>query len=169
MDPYKVLGLDRSASDDEVKAAYRRLAKKYHPDANPGDTVAEQKMKEINAAYDMIINHKEEINDFGSGYSQGQYGTGQQQYYGGFNPFSDYSNQTYTHDKVSVDQLFLFAEQYIAFGRYYSAIMILDQIPQLNRNAKWYYLRARANQGLGNRVATIENAEHACRLDPNNK
>ena len=57
MDPYKVLGLDRNATDDEVKIAYRKLAKQYHPDANPGDKNAEQKMKEINAAYDMIINH----------------------------------------------------------------------------------------------------------------
>ena len=55
-DPYKVLGVPTTATDDEVKAAYRRLAKKYHPDANPGDKVAEQRMKEINAAYDQIMN-----------------------------------------------------------------------------------------------------------------
>ena len=58
MDPYKVLGLSPGASDDEIKKAYRTLAKRYHPDANPGDKTAEQKMKEINAAYDMLINHK---------------------------------------------------------------------------------------------------------------
>ena len=46
-DPYEVLGLQRGASKDEVKSAYRKLAKKYHPDLNPGDKAAEQKMREI--------------------------------------------------------------------------------------------------------------------------
>ena len=55
-DPYQVLGVSPTASDDEVKAAYRRLAKKYHPDLNPGDEAAAQKMNEINAAYEQIKN-----------------------------------------------------------------------------------------------------------------
>ena len=53
-DPYEVLGVSRDASDEEVKKAYRQLAKKYHPDVNPGDKTAEEKMKEVNAAYDAI-------------------------------------------------------------------------------------------------------------------
>ncbi|MCD8199776.1 MAG: DnaJ domain-containing protein [Coriobacteriaceae bacterium] len=55
-DPYKVLGLDSSASKDEVTKAYRKLAKKYHPDLNPDDEEAAKKMSEVNAAYDSIIN-----------------------------------------------------------------------------------------------------------------
>ena len=76
-DPYKVLGVPTTATDDEVKAAYRRLAKKYHPDANPGDKVAEQRMKEINAAYDQIMNKTASgaNRDYG-GYSFGGYGSG---------------------------------------------------------------------------------------------
>ena len=50
-DPYKVLGISPDASDEEIKKAYRRLAKKYHPDLNPGDAEAARKMKEVNAAY----------------------------------------------------------------------------------------------------------------------
>ena len=55
-DPYKVLGVDRNASDEEIKKAYRTLAKKYHPDRNPGDAEAARKMQEVNAAYEQIKN-----------------------------------------------------------------------------------------------------------------
>ena len=55
-DPYKVLGVSRDASDEDIKRAYRQLAKKYHPDLNPGDKVAAQKMQEVNAAYEQIKN-----------------------------------------------------------------------------------------------------------------
>ena len=50
-DPFSVLGVPSSATEDEIKSAYRKLAKKYHPDLNPGDKAAEQKMKEVNEAY----------------------------------------------------------------------------------------------------------------------
>ncbi len=55
-DPYEVLGVSKGASEDEIKAAYRRLAKKYHPDLNPGDPTAAQRMNEVNQAYDRIKN-----------------------------------------------------------------------------------------------------------------
>ena len=55
-DPYSVLGVSRSATDEEVKTAYRQLAKKYHPDLHPEDPSCAQKMNEINAAYDAIRN-----------------------------------------------------------------------------------------------------------------
>lgn len=54
--PYKVLGLNDGASKEEVTKAYRKLAKKYHPDLNPGDEEAAKKMAEVNAAYDAITN-----------------------------------------------------------------------------------------------------------------
>jgi molecular chaperone DnaJ len=53
-DLYEVLGVKRDASEKEIRSAYRRLARKYHPDVNPGDKAAEAKFKEINAAYEVL-------------------------------------------------------------------------------------------------------------------
>lgn len=53
-DPYKVLGVNRNASDEEIKRAYRKLAKKLHPDLNPGDKKVEAQFKETTAAYDFL-------------------------------------------------------------------------------------------------------------------
>ena len=95
-DPYRVLGLEPGASDDEVKAAYRGLAKKYHPDVNGGSPEAEAKMKEINAAYSQIMNRHAEPNP-GSSRGAGSYGSGQGGYGGPQNaphedPFPDYGS-----------------------------------------------------------------------------
>src|SRR6476469_518345 len=53
-DPYKVLGVDKKASQDDIKKAYRKLARQYHPDRNPGDSGAEERFKEVQGAYDTI-------------------------------------------------------------------------------------------------------------------
>jgi DnaJ-class molecular chaperone len=53
-DPYKVLGVKPEASADEIRGAYRKLAKKHHPDLNPGDKAAEERFKAISAAYDLL-------------------------------------------------------------------------------------------------------------------
>jgi molecular chaperone DnaJ len=55
-DYYEVLGLRRGASEQEIKRAYRRLARKYHPDVNPGSKPAETKFKEISEAYEVLSN-----------------------------------------------------------------------------------------------------------------
>ena len=54
MDPYKVLEVAPGATQEEIKKSYRRLAKKYHPDLNPGNDYAAEKMNEVNAAYDIL-------------------------------------------------------------------------------------------------------------------
>lgn len=60
-DFYKILGVDRKASEKDIKKAYRRLARKYHPDVNPGDKVAETRFKEISEAYDTLSDSKKRL------------------------------------------------------------------------------------------------------------
>lgn len=85
-DPFAVLGVSSSATEDEIKSAYRKLAKKYHPDLNPGDKAAEQKMREVNEAYTRALQIKKTGRDpyqnpYGSG-SSGASGSS-----GYYNPF----------------------------------------------------------------------------------
>ena len=95
-DPFAVLGVSSSATEDEIKSAYRKLAKKYHPDLNPGDKTAEQKMREVNEAYTqaMQIRKGGGSSPFGSSYGSSagsSYGSSYGNPYG--NPFG-YGNQS---------------------------------------------------------------------------
>ena len=87
--PYESLGVSKNASADEIKSAYRRLAKKYHPDANPNNKEAEEKFKEINGAYEILSDPQKKANfdRFGSAdgpsFGGGAGGTGSG--FGGFN------------------------------------------------------------------------------------
>lgn len=92
--PYEILGVSETASADEVKKAYRKMARKYHPDLNPGDKDAENKMNEINEAYDRITNPEKYVQSdarraaaegtspFGNPFGGGS---------GGSNPYGPYS------------------------------------------------------------------------------
>src|SRR5579884_3132236 len=82
-DYYKVLGVGKGASDEEIKKAYRKLARKYHPDRNAGDKQAEERFKEISQAHDVLSDpEKRKAYDRGTGPFGGFGGTG------GFDPGS---------------------------------------------------------------------------------
>ena len=142
-DPYEVLGVDRNASDDEIKTAYRKLAKKYHPDVNPGDETAAEKMNEVNAAYDAI--------------RSGTVDTYGQSYGGGYGGYQYYGSSQYQA-----------AVNYINSGQYQMALNVLESVPTQARSGEWFFLSANAHYGLGNHIAAIDHAERAVSMEPGN-
>lgn len=108
-DPYAELGVDRNASEKEITQAYRKLAKKYHPDLNPGDKQAAEKMARINEAYERIKN--------GDTASSGGYGqsTG-----------------------ASEAQMFATIARYINAGYFVQALNILARMPNRNARWYYY-------------------------------
>ena len=142
--PYEVLGVPRNASNDEVKKAYRQLCKKYHPDSyvdNPLADLAEEKFKEVQAAYEQIMKERE-----GGGYSYST--TGQ--------------TQSTSQETAELQA----ARNFINNRRFHEALNVLSNIS--NRNAMWYYYSAIANMGIGNNLVAVDHAKQAAAMEPNN-
>lgn len=161
-DPYKVLGVSRDATDDEIKKAYRDLTKKYHPDLNPGNEEAARKMNEVNAAYDQIKN----------GNVQQAYAPGASQYqqYGnpyGYGTWGAWGDRQYQQQTERSE--YTAAKNYIRNGMYREALNALSGVPAAERDGKWYYLAAGANMYLGNKVSALENAKRAVEIEPDNE
>lgn len=194
-DPYEILGVTSGASDDEVKKAYRALSRKYHPDANvnnPNKEAAEEKFKQVQAAYDDIMRMRSGRGGaYGSQSSYGQqsaygsqsgygssYGYSEQRNYGG-SPFDDFgfgfgpfgfggARRNYQNTSSGSPVEFQAARNYINAGHYQEALNCLNRMESGYRVAEWYYLRAIANSGLGNQMNAMEDARTAANLEPNN-
>lgn len=145
MNPYEILGVSEGADEETVKKAYRELVKKYHPDKyvnNPLADLAAEKMKEINKAYDIIMN---------KGGTNGNAGRGQ----GG----------TYRRDSESAGTSFRTVREYIAQSRIQEAMAMLNNLP---RTAEWYYLSGVLRLRVGWYDQGISFLRTAVQMDPNN-
>lgn len=143
-DPYSVLGIPSSASDDEVKKAYRELARKYHPDNyhdNPLADLAQEKMKEINEAYNDIIR----IRGGSGGYQPGR---------GGYTSASG-SNAESTRVRAAINS-----------GDIRLAEELLREFPA--RNAEWYFLMGSMYYRKGWLDDALQHYQTAVRMEPNN-
>lgn len=154
-DPYKILGVSPNATDDEIKQAYRRLAKQYHPDRNPGDAEAARKMQQVNAAYEQIKNPEKAQQSQGYGSNYGGYG---------YDPFGGSQQRSYNQSQG--DSYQQAAYNYIRYGRYREALQALSNCTE--RNARWYYLSALANSALGNQITALEHIKRAVSMEPDN-
>ena len=148
-DPYSVLGLKPNASDEEVKKAYKTLAKKYHPDVAGNSPEAARRMQEINAAYDQIINHKESFSS-GSSYSY-NYGYGH-----------------YRNEEAEEPIELRAAVAYINARRFVEALNALRSVPQERRSGRWYYLASYAEAHTGDTVSAMRDIEIAISKEPGN-
>lgn len=147
MNPYEVLGLKPGATQEEIKKAYRNLIKQYHPDQygdNPLKDLAEEKMRDINAAYDALTKNA------GNTYSS-----------------SNSSNSSY--NSSSSDNSYMFSEirRLIQSGNFAEAENRLNSISN-NRNAEWNFLYGVLLTNKGWFDAGLKHIQTAVNMDPNN-
>lgn len=170
-DPYKVLGVSPTDSIEEITKAYRKLAKKYHPDVNFGNAEAEKKMSEINSAYEQIKSGNS-TQSSNRGYAgQSSYGnpnssTGEYDPFGGFNPFGGFDPFGGSYQQRREYSEFDPVKNYLRAGYYAEALNVLSNIS--NKSAEWYYYSAIANYGLDNKVTALNHAKTAVQIEPNN-
>ncbi len=96
--PYTVLGVSENATDDEIRNAYRKLAKQYHPDLNPNDPVAAQKMNDVNVAYDQIKTAEKRAAFRAEQAQSNSYRPGNNDPFSSYYNYGNFSSQYYNHN-----------------------------------------------------------------------
>ncbi len=186
-DPYQVLGVTRGASDEDIKKAYRKLSRQYHPDANinnPNKAQAEEKFKQVQQAYDQIMKEKQQGSSYGGNYngygtgSNGGYGSGYGGFssggfggfgtgYGGYGSGGYYGGGAYGYGQQESPKMQA-AGNYIRNRAYKEALNVLNDIPLSERQGRWYYYSAVAHSGMGNTATALEHIRRAVELEPSN-
>ena len=154
-DPYSILGVDPGASDEEIKKAYRDLARKYHPDNyqnNPLADLAEEKMKEVNEAYEAI--NKMRSGGGGGGYQSAYQQSGYRQ--------SGYQQSSYS----SGNSLYARVRQSINLGNLSQAEELLSSAP--TQDAEWHFLMGSIAYRKGWLDEAAQQYQIACNMDPGN-
>lgn len=149
-DPYKILNISENASDEEVRKAYRELAKKYHPDKYANSPLAEQaseKMKEINAAYEQII--EERKNNTSPDSRRADYAKAERQR-------KDAQKKSYYYHIRSM----------MKEGRNNEAETLLQKVSPINREAEWFFLMALISLDKGHLEEANNYIETACNMEP---
>ena len=158
-DPYKILGVDPGATEEEIKSAYRQLVKKYHPDNYAGSPLADlanEKMQEINEAYDMVMKQRR-------GGTSGGYDPNAQ--YAGNPGYSGYSgNAGYGGQTSALGDIRRLIQQ----NRLVEAEELLDGIPANRRDGEWYFLKGTIFFKRGWLDDAMNHFSTACRMSPNN-